>query len=245
MLWHGLYAFFWVLYFIPGQGPQNLNRQGDQPAKIKIIGEGTIASNGKTSLNINVQIGGNPASLANLGLIRPGKGGRPGRFPGAGPRKGGRFPGKFGRRPGGFPGAGGAQPTPTPSAGAPTSGTPGSGLPTSVPPTSGPQTSGLPTSGTPAAGTPTSGTPASGTPASGTPTSGTPTSGTTPATGGGTPGGTYLGTGKLQKQLKFVSENFCKHSLSSRGLFCIGRRQINEYRKHNRPFHGFLSFLQF
>ena len=212
MLWHGLNAFFWVLCFIPGQGPQDLNRQGDQPAKIKMTGEGTIASNGKTSLNINIQIGGNPASL---GLIRPGKGGRPGRFPGAGPRKGGRFPGKFGRRPGGFPGAGGAQPTPTPSAGAPTSGTPGRGSPTSVPPTSGPQTSGLPTSGTPASGTPTSGTPTSGTP-----TSGTPTSGTTPATGGGTPGGTYLGAGKLQKQLKFVSENFCKHSLSSRGLFC-------------------------
>ena len=60
----------------------------DAEATIKIAGTGTMANNGKTSLNINVEIAGNPV----IGGLQPGAGGQA-RIPG------GRFPGQGGAGP--------------------------------------------------------------------------------------------------------------------------------------------------
>ena len=140
-----LSCFLVLSRFISGQSPEVLNQQNDQ-SQITISGTGTISQNGKTSLNINVEIDGN-AGLGNLGRVPPGaKGGRNpgGRFPRPGgrfPKPGGRFPrpgGRFprpGGQPGRFPGApaggvpGGAPPSGAPSGGAPPGGAPPGGAP--------------------------------------------------------------------------------------------------------------------
>lgn len=64
------------------------HRGVDAEATIKIAGTGTMANNGKTSLNINVEIAGNPV----IGGLQPGAGGQA-RIPG------GRIPGQGGAGP--------------------------------------------------------------------------------------------------------------------------------------------------
>ena len=109
-----------IIFFILGQ------------SYIKITGTGTIV-NGKTSLNINVQIDGNGGGSPAVGSqLSAGKGGEfpqvGGRFPGRGgrfphvwerfPGKGGRLPQIEGKIPGlgeRFPGAGRSQPTQKPT----------------------------------------------------------------------------------------------------------------------------------
>ena len=93
-----------IIFFILGQ------------SNIKITGTGTIV-NGKTSLNINVQIDGNGGGAPKVGGGFSGKGGGFAqvveRFPG----KGGRLPQIEGKIPGLgriFPGAGGSYPTQPP-----------------------------------------------------------------------------------------------------------------------------------
>ena len=157
--------------FISGQS-QVLNQQHDQ-SQITISGTGTISQNGKTSLNINVEIDGN-AGLGNLGRVPPGaKGGRNpgGRFP----RPGGRFPKPGGRfpRPGGrFPRPGGRFPRP--------GGQPG-GFP-------GTPAGGVPGGATPS-GAPPGGAPPGGAPPGGAPPGGAPPGGAPPSPPGGPPGG--------------------------------------------------------
>ena len=122
-------CFLVLSHFISGQSPEALNRQNDQ-SKITVSGTGTISQNGKTSLNINVEIDKN-TGLGNLGRMPPGaKGGRnpEGRFPRPGAQPG-RFPGTpTGGVPGGTP-PGGSPPGGSPSGGAPPGGSPPGGAP--------------------------------------------------------------------------------------------------------------------
>ena len=135
-------------HFISGQSPEALNQQNDL-SKITVSGTGTISQNGKTSLNINVEIDKN-AGLGSLGRMPPGaKGGRnpEGRFPKPGgrfPRPGGRFP-RPEAQPGRFPG------------------TPTGGVPGGVPPYGAPP-GGAPPGGSPPGGAPPSGSPPGGAP---------------------------------------------------------------------------------